>query len=418
MKKLFHILLTVLLITAGQAAQAMAIAPAPSAEPAVHNFFKVSGDLAALETLKAYQNKNNLRFLDKAHPDKITAQQELLQYIKAAHDTNAVIPICRALHMCRDLFSQQITLEQFINRAKYKRLVPTLAHLYVTDMPCGDSYFKDQQLTALIERIIQEEATSLEEEGYYTYIHAHRWSLNLVQRIYAELLPSSSKDFFPLHFLTLIRPPDNEPALVNLLLKSGSAGDFSVTLGEKYLLSVNTCFFGNMYDKGESTSDYFFSNRSVLFSMELDWFFDRLGHAEIYTHYATELTAIAALHKDASKYGKLWIIKIPKAVHQQVVIPTLPYGHKTKFVIDGEEADDVNYIQDTLRTRPHAIKNVDEMQFRILMTPSTGLNPDLGIKTIPLHCADPVKYAEFETKFNALMTKIKADIEAKKTATS
>lgn len=95
------------------------------------------------------------------------------------------------------------------------------------------------------------------------------------------------------------------------------------------------------------------------------------------------------------KHGKLWVIKIPKNVHHQLVIPTKPYGFKTKFVIDGKQTDDVNYIQDTLRTRPNAITNLDAMQFRILMTPSTGLNPDLGIKTIPLHCADPVKYAEF-----------------------
>lgn len=317
---------------------------------------------------------------------------------------------------------------------KNKELTPTIAHVRTLELdrirmnkssddkwiPLYDfsEYKGDEKLNAFVKSLIRKELRGLKgPEEYYTYYHAHQWGADLAQKIYAALYPSKNKEFFPLYFLTLINPPDDEQALIQLLQKEGNAGRDSPTKSEKYLLSVNASFFGNSDDIYCSTAHYFskdFSYRTP--DLSLPTLFKHFGHPDLYSKYASEWKKVEALHAAASSHGKLWLIKIPKKIHSQVVIPTKVFGFKKKFVIDGKETDDVNLIQETLRTRPNAIKDIDRMQFRILMTPSTGLNPNLGIKTIPMNCSDPEKYAAFEKAFDVLMAKVKADILAQETS--
>lgn len=317
---------------------------------------------------------------------------------------------------------------------KNKELAPTIGHLRSLDESLSDAsllsrmrtgtrggifakniyetigaYKGNETLKSMAKSIIRKEMRGLRDsEQYYTYYHAHEWPIDLAQRVYAELYPSKNKEFFPLHFLTLLKPPKEEQHLIKVLQEKGSSPEVR---DEKHLLSVNTAFFGNLDNPAESTASYVINNWSVSPpDMSLQALFEHLGHPDLYSKYASEWEKVRALHDAASTYGKVWLIKIPKKVHSQIVIPTKVLGGKRKFVIDGEKTDDVDLIQETLRTRPEAIKNIDSMQFRILMTPSTGLNPDLGIKTIPMNLADPEKYAAFEKAFYALMAKIKADI--------
>ncbi|MCC7414620.1 MAG: hypothetical protein IT346_00860 [Epsilonproteobacteria bacterium] len=322
--------------------------------------------------------------------------------------------------------------------SKNKELAPTVAHLRSLDERFSDisllerirtdegfagreakntyetieAYKDNKRLNSVAASVIRKEMRDLKDsEQYYTYYHSHEWPIDLAQRVYAEFYPSNNKEFFPLHFLTLINQPYDEQALIQLLQKEGNAGYRSPTQGEKYLLSVNAAFFGNLGAPWESTACYLAKSWSISPpNLSMRRLFTYFKHPEFYSNYEAEWEQVEALHAAASSHGKLWIIKIPKKVHSQLVIPTRVFGGKSKFVIDGKETDDVDLIQETLRTRPHTIQNIDRMQFRILMTPSTGLNQNLGIKTIPVTCADPEKYAAFEKAFYSLIAKIKAEI--------
>lgn len=355
--------------------------------------------------------KDKLKQLPDSDPEKITAQQDLLDYIRSAESTNAIDNLCGAVYAHYDLFSKTIDIGQLKNKTENNDIPPTLAHMYTTPNPCNSEYVKQFRLNNIVKKVVELEKECLQEkETHYSYVHAHRWEFDLVQKIYAELYPQKNKEFFPLHFMTLINTPSDESWLIRGLQKRGATRE---TAQEKYLLSVNAAFFGNSRDSGESTAHYFLNNRSVRPpNLSLVRFFTHFDKEGLYAKYESEFDELEKLHRNCSDFGKLWVIKVPKNVHSRVIIPTKPYGIKTEFLIDGKKTDNVDFIQDTLRTCPQSIDEVDDIQFRMLMTPSTGLNPDLGIKTIPLHCADPIRYAEFETKFNALMTKVKTDIAA------
>lgn len=260
-------------------------------------------------------------------------------------------------------------------------------------------------------------------ERHYSYVHAHNWTLDFAQRMYQELHPSINTSFFPLHFLTVVNGSlsgAHEAEVVEALRKNGRCPEGAY---ERHLLSMNSPLLGNHTREGECTFFYFMSSWSIdLPEQPVKQLLVAEGHEDLYVKYEAEIEKLAELHSHCSRYGKLWVIMVPQRVHKDVVISARAYGYKEEVIIkrppqDGREVyqatDDVDLIQDTLCTRPDAIQDLDRLQFRMLMTPSTGLNPDLGIKMFPIHHADPVKYAEFEVAFKELMGKIKGDIATK-----
>ncbi len=306
------------------------------------------------------------------------------------------------------------------------RVTPTEAHIILQiknrNLRCEREYALNQYLSnktlmdlAAHINLLQRGSNSENEvsEQYYSYVHAHQWSLDFPQMIYAELHPQTTT-FFPLHFLTLSSnaiTADKEHDLVASLLQHGC----EQWSAQRFLLSMNSPFFGNLHNTSSCTAHYFLNNYSSYIPYTIiEDLFEAEGHRDLYNKYLDDFNNLAVQHADCSKYGKVWVIKVPRAIHKDVVIVTRPIGYVRTVTINGIATNDVTVIQDTLCTHPEAIEeDLDELQFRMLMTPSTGLNPHLGIKTVPLHCADPVKYAEFKKEFTKLMDKLKYDISVK-----
>ena len=70
-------------------------------------------------------------------------------------------------------------------------------------------------------------------------------------------------------------------------------------------------------------------------------------------------------------------------------------------------------ICDVLQHDSSRIEDPDRKEFCLIMTSDMGLNPDSGIKVIPVNAADQEKYALYKQKYEALMSNIKKDLGVK-----
>lgn len=145
---------------------------------------------------------------------------------------------------------------------------------------------------------------SISESIAMSKIFKNCFPFDLAQKLYAALHPSHNKEFFPLYFLTLTEPlVAQEARLINALQKDGNG---LTTFGEKYLLSVNTDFFGNSNSPGESTSYYFSKNNSIRPpDLSLRALFNKFGNEDLYTKYETECKQIEILHAASSQAWKI-----------------------------------------------------------------------------------------------------------------
>ncbi len=328
-------------------------------------------------------------------------------------------------------FKEELS-DSFFTRVftRSSRITPTEAHL-IMEFQTGlfnSEFFNIQNNDVIADYLkyenLRDTATQINDlqkqcnesaDLYYSYVHAHHWSLDLTQKIYAEF-HTQTDSFFPLHFLTLLDssiPENSEQALVTSLLKYGRNKDSK----QKFLLSMNASFFANCWDVFECTAYYFANNISIsTHAGQIRELFRAEGYEDVYKNHQKEFEMLEYQHSQCSKHGKVWVIMVPKSIHKDVVIVTGQGAHPLKMLIDNDYTNDVDLIQETLCTRPHAMHGIDHMQFRMIMTPSTGLNPTLGIKMVPLHCADPIKYAEFEQALKVVMDKVKSDIASKKSS--
>lgn len=72
---------------------------------------------------------------------------------------------------------------------------------------------------------------------------------------------------------------------------------------------------------------------------------------------------------------------------------------------------------DTLVNHPEKIEKKDALEFCLIMTQKKGgLDPDTGIKVIPVLSGTPEKLAELQKEEDALLAKIKAAIEEEEKA--
>jgi hypothetical protein len=106
-------------------------------------------------------------------------------------------------------------------------------------------------------------------------------------------------------------------------------------------------------------------------------------------------------------------IAIPKDKIHKYAYLAVSGGAKVSMHIEGVgETSDIRVIMDNLLNHPERIKDTDRLEFCLIMTQKKGgLDPDTGIKIIPILSGDPVKLAELQKKEDALFAKIKAAIE-------
>lgn len=318
-----------------------------------------------------------------------------------------------------DLFDE--TLRCNIDTMALSKRTPTDVHLCTSRWGLLKSlyvrYASDEKLHQLALKARMAEGDLLnQDEPYYTYMHAHNWSLDFDQRIYTALQPSMVDSFFPLHYLTVAEKrfsAEREQRLLDDIRQKGGRGVTS----ELHLLSMNKAFFGNASARGECTAWYLVDNRSIALPQQrIERIFVALGHQDLYHRYKHELAELAEEHALLSKYGKAWVIGIPQRIHNDVVFLSGCDGVKATTRINGKFTVNVNEIQEAILQDSRQIEGFDNLQFRLIMTSSTGLNPHLGIKTIPITAEDPEKLKVFNEKFNAVLDRIKADIAAQQQA--
>lgn len=227
---------------------------------------------------------------------------------------------------------------------------------------------------------IYEVSQTLEQQNYAVFFHGQRWALTLLQRIYKDLYQAYYKttvrdDFTFIHF----KPPNKnynqeEEKTRRTSIIASKNGWWNIS----YALFMNKPLFGNV-NFGLSNSFYFFANNynegvaiNVPDMKDIFSFF----HAEsIYQTYETELRMLQNLHRDASIYGNMLAIAIPKSIVKDCVF----------------------------KTRDNS---KDEREYCLVMTHDIGLNPDSGIKVLHFNAPDEAKYQQFEAAYNELMTRI------------
>ena len=139
--------------------------------------------------------------------------------------------------------------------------------------------------------------------------------------------------------------------------------------------------------------------------------------------YLPEIEELQKLHNDASAYGSLLLFSFTPEMLKESVYVSHPYGLKRTVMIDGTgETEDVKLILDTLRTTPEKIHDLDNLEYVVVATEDCVRNKLLQqkevIKIIPFNAANPEKLALYEQKRDELVAKIKAEIEAERTARS
>ena len=103
------------------------------------------------------------------------------------------------------------------------------------------------------------------------------------------------------------------------------------------------------------------------------------------------------------------MIAIPQESIANCVYLAHPGGYKKTITIDWRKTDDINKIMHTLKNNPEKIRNTDRLEFCLVMTQDQqgGMNPDSGIKIIPIRAVDPEEWKAFEAKQDALFEQIK-----------
>lgn len=288
--------------------------------------------------------------------------------------------------------------------SKYQRLTPTEADVmcrYRMIMRHARSLFAEHShLRKLVQKV--NELQRKYAHSHYVYVHAHAWSLDFAQEIYRALYGVVRKDFFPIHFMGSGLSLADERMLHRKFLKQG---------GDKNVLFMNASFFGNFgYNMGSSTLNYLVDDMSQSLPQNAVKACCDGMRKGFYEKYKRELSELEAWHADAGRGGKLWVIMIPREKHDSLVVSVLSGGRAKPVVIDGRYESKVNAIYDSICEAPQLIHGLESLEFCLLMTPSTGQNPDTGIITVPIRYIDEPKYKIFQHERNLLMEKIKADV--------
>jgi hypothetical protein len=184
---------------------------------------------------------------------------------------------------------------------------------------------------------------------------------------------------------------------------------------------MNYALFANSLNLGSNSSFYVSQNtNSKLGTIPLSAQdpFKKLGYESIYSRYKKEIESLASQYLKLSNYGNLLCFAIPKDTIHKYVFPAVSGGVKKPVAIDGiGETSDIKTIMETLRHHPERINDTDKLEFCLIMTQNKGgLDPDTGIKIIPILSGDPTKLAELQKKEDALFAKIKAAIEEEENA--
>ena len=274
-------------------------------------------------------------------------------------------------------------------------------------------YVKDDlEIKALFKTVIEKEREFGDE--YYTFIHGQQreyyWPERLFTFLYSLKKKQSIPHFFFAHVKDLIQSEQGyvfEKIHKNFLLNNNIYNDEARAL----VLFMNYAFFANSTNFGSNSIHYVRKNaNSIKGTRELSSRepFKKLGYEHIYLHFKAEIEELCEAYASSGNYGNLLFIAVPKEdIHKHVY---LGESGATKVWLEIEgigKTYDIRIIMDNLLNHPERIKDIDQLEFCLIMTQQDGgLDPHCGIHIYPILTGDPEKLAELKKKEEALFAKI------------
>ncbi len=325
----------------------------------------------------------------------------------------------RCINQPIDKAMLSLTLPKQLTKCRPENVTPNLPTIHHLQ----EFYKREKEVIQLSkdERLLVNKIVNLEEkfhDTHYTFVHGQQSAYLPLEQLHHFLQKTISKTDIPHDFLFL--HVKNIPASVaqqeKTIRKECIAGgrDYK-QCGRDKLLFLNHPYCGNETNSGSSTKNYVRSNSNVhdLYVNARDIF--KIHAIEnLYDKYKPALKDLHQQFQELSKKGICMVIAVPKeTVHKQIFLAKTG-GLKKEIVIKGHgKTNDIRLILETLKHNPEKINDIDQLEFCLPMTFDKygGLNPESGIKIIPLVTADEQELTEYYEKQNELFNRIAHDIQ-------
>jgi len=248
----------------------------------------------------------------------------------------------------------------------------------------------DWKNSAIAKKCIEQEKKY--NDSHYVFYHAQVGSLRILQDFLKELY--TLLNIKPLSDFEFIRPwyANEKTTDVNTFIDNEEKGshhgwyDHRSDLRNK-LLSVNISLFGNHYNYGECTYDYFKSNLSIgapAVKSAIEKIFTRFNLNKNYVY------DVLGIMKGEDEYkASLFQILIPKKIIDQCVYLSHAYGtpYRNNIVVScfdkkKERHTKISTILEKCKKDPKSIEDLGTLQARILLGQDIVLNPESDIKLI------------------------------------
>lgn len=290
-------------------------------------------------------------------------------------------------------------------------------------------------------------------DGYYVFYHGtdNVWRVpqDVYTRLYAHFNKISSdqiKDFIFLRFEDVKGPASVQDFLISELRTKGLVNDHSMGL---FLLAVNLALFGNVGVQPECTWQYFIKSRGhtnpnhAIYEKIMDTF--GLTHKYIdelmslVSTYETKEQTILQIFVPKDKVDSIgylaWIRGNPahqKTMHEvlrsvenkkfEKTAPAL--DHYTRVFRTEQEKNSMfkdliervktgefslSYFLNFYRNMPNEIKDINNFQARLIVTPEVLLNPLSGVKIFRCSTAKDEQLKKYHAKLDAIVKKIVAE---------
>lgn len=309
---------------------------------------------------------------------------------------------------------------------------PTMAHLGSSHLGgalwliedswvnCVEFVFTDKNLSDMFSRFLDKEI-ELNMNGFYTFVHGQRSSLYFPSKLYTHLWSIRKKrsvqNFLFPHVKNLAETETakNEEKIIRNFLRTQGSIEYETRM---HILFMNYALFANSFNNpGSATLYWMLSNENSPTGQTIGITahdpFTILGYEAIYEKYKTEIEQLAHDYATFSKYGNLLLIAIPKEKINKYAYVAKPGGKRISMrIAQVGETSDLQIIMETLINNPQNIIGPSWFEFCLIMTQEKGgLDPSTGIQVHPIFSGNFEKLKELQQREEALLTKIKADIE-------
>ena len=275
-----------------------------------------------------------------------------------------------------------------------------------------------ENLAKLVDTAIKREKDHVQD--YYVFYHGQKFEFRVLQDIIALLTDTLRLKRKVKHFVYLRGPEKNKyPTIsaqnyVDSLYKTIGPGWHDLMAStQKILVSVNLSLFGNTTyrNKGMCSFNFFLYSSNIEAPP-----FEKLAGQFLKEHgFTTGLMAelVSLIKKYKTVEGNLLQIFVPKAKVDDCAYICYGKGIPCDNILDEACWDPVKKrhtrirpILDRYCSNPHSLPNLDRLQARLVMTSSTFLNPDSGIKIFRYTTLSKEHKKQYKAELRAIIEKV------------